>query len=793
MHYYLPINIDGRRLHCFDLKDTEVEKPEPQFSFIVKVRDNVSLLSIDSDDPQLISSEGSNNNKSLSQHRFRVEKAERIGDYPSYRIVIEVGKAVPDVNDHTMLKAYGYMGAEDMNHSAVVKLDPTRATDDNRNLVEPIFNVIISYKADNKKVYEEAVRFYLYTEDQQLASAALDFGSEASQIRFGGTDSNDTVIDTLLSLSNQSPQTADEYWQGKPGDALYKSVFFINMRPGATEYAKKPTVGEKTSFVLPLLPSTTPKNEYSNLELLPNLKLIEIGMGRVGFTGRRIEFQPGSTIEYGNAPSLSSQVLRDSILRIILSNFLHCILKNIGNNTDKYLRMVLMVPNVYYQSKIYALMRDLYKDYSTIQASEESYPHCKGFEVQVVSESDAAFLGVKHRRKDIKNAKNGYFLIIDAGKGTTDFSILQQHDDFSKFSSLYRDGIPASGNVLTYAFHEALHSFMSKHNIPLNEMLEKAEKSELLQYMNNLEQFKKDYGKSSVLCEEPKAQNISSMANIISYLKEESKNRRQIPECEAYIKRKVGILSESLELSLKNYLENSNIQFLQVLLTGRGFLFEPFKTAVINMLERNKWIANDKSVIRINGDEAKTICLSGALAIEKECSVNCNSGLIGSPIIRQATDNRNWFAIFISNLLKKRAKAKEVDLDFFYQGSNHISAQNVTVIIGGREYLIASPNREDKALFYTGEGFICQKEDSCEEIDEHNFTFSDETIGGLVLESLFPFYPGSIQKDSDMIPINGKQPDPVPQSTQQQPDETIPDEPEDVSINTSEDIVDVDS
>ena len=756
MHFYFPINIDGRRLHCFNLQDVEAVKPKPLFSFIVKVTDNVSLLSIDSDQPQMISSEGLNHNQELVEHRFRVERIqETIENVPAYRIHIEKGRAVADVDDDSRLKSYGYMGAEDDAHHAVVKIDRSRAlNNENHSIYEPVFIIIISFRYGDK-VYEDAAKFYLYTEDQQLASAALDFGSEASQIRFGGNSANNPVIDTLLSIQNDAVDKEDEeYWQGKPGDSLYKSVFFIHTKPGTTKYADKPLVGYHNAFVQPLLKSTTRRDTYQMLELLPNLKLIEIGNGFVAFSSKRIEFGVDSNIEVGDTPNLSSQPLRESILRIILSNFLHCMLYDIGGSKqkDKFLRMVLMVPNVYYQSKIYSLMRGLYEDYSTIQA-DNSYPTCKGFEVQVVSESDAAFLGVKHTRRDIKNAKNGYFLIIDAGKGTTDFSILQQQECFANYSSLYRDGIPASGNVLTYAFYEALHAFMNAHGIELSSMLKSAEKSELLQFMNHLEQFKKDYKKSQEICEAPKKNNINSMANLNTYLLNESKKKHQIPNSEAYVDRKVKLLCESLELSMKYYMETKTIQFLQVLLTGRGFLFEPFKKAVIEMLLKNKWIKNNDSVIRINGDEAKTICLAGALAIEKECSVNCNSGLIGSPIIRQTTDHGNWFHLLRKRLFGKQGKAKEIDIDFFYQGSARIAAQNVTIVIGGREYPISSNNREDKALFYTGDGFICLKEDSCESIDERNFTFSDETISGLIMESLFPFYPGSIRDECDMSPI----------------------------------------
>lgn len=760
--FYLPINIDGRRLHCFKLQDAETVTSKPLFSFIVKVTDNVRLLSIDSDRPQLISSDGLNYSQNLSGHvhRFRVERTQEMTDgVPTYRIHIEKGKAPADVNDNSYLKAYGYMGAVEEEDHAVVKIDGTRILNRaSRTLNEPVFVIIISYEFEGR-VYEDSAKIYLYTDDQQLTSAALDFGSEASQIRFADNDANNTIIDTLLSFQEGAQYSKDEvFWQGKSGDPFYKSVFFIHKKPDTTKYAEKPPVGSPNAFVQPLLKSSTISETYKSLEILPNLKLIEMGDGLIAFNNAAIEFDEESNIETGGIPNLASRPLRESILRIILNNFLHCMLHDIGRGKkkEKFLRLVLMVPNVYYQSKIYSIVRGLYEDFAAIQASND-YPTCKGIEVQVVSESDAAFFGVRHSCRDLKNQENGYFLIIDAGKGTTDFSILQQHECYAKYSSLYRDGIPASGNVLTYAFYEALDAFMSKHKIDLTPLLKKAEKSDVLKFMDCLEQLKKDYNETSAPFKTPQDTDVKSMNGLYTYLSTEIHLGHQIPECKKFVEEKISLLCDSLERSMNSFMKtNESIRFFQVLLTGRGFLFGPYKKAVIEMLKKNKWIEDENVVIPITGDQAKTICLRGALAIEKECSVNCNSGLIGSPVIRQATGSQatgsgNWIQRFLKKPYKqsKKEKFKGIDIDFFYQGSARNTSQNITFVIAGREYTVCSPDSQKKALFYTGDGFICLKEDDCIDIDERNFMYTDEKINQLIKESLFPFYPGSIRDEHD--------------------------------------------
>lgn len=791
MHFYFPITVAGRRLHCFDLKDVEAVKPEPLFGFIVNVQDVTSLLSVNAEEPQLISSQGSKYNVNLIEHRFRVEELGKgEAGIPVYKIHIEAGRSLPDPNNTCPLKAYGYMGADEVEHHAVVQLDRTKALDKNHALIDSQITIIVSYKDDKDgKLYEDAATIYLYLEDDQLVSAALDFGSEASQIRFGDNDENTSVIDTLLSFNTQVAN--GQFWQGDPGDPLYKSVFFIHTQPSETHYAEKPKVGEKNAFVQPLLDRTLAKAEYAPLELLPNLKLIEIGTGVVHYNTRRIAFPEKTDITMGTS-RLSDRRLRESILRLILNNFLHCMLQEIQGK-DKFLRMVLMVPNVYYQSKIHKLACDLYEDYKKIQSCTDKYPSCKGFEVQVVSESDAAFIGVRHNRRNLKNANGGLFLIVDAGKGTTDFSILQQHECFENFSSLYRDGIPASGNALTYAFYEALRAFLAKNEIKLNPMLRKAEKSELLQFMSHLERFKKGYKKGEdgmIPCEKPNKFNMTNMAALNTYLRIESQAGHKIPGCDDFVDKKIEVICKSLEMSMDNYMKTRDIHFMQVLLTGRGFLFEPFKQAVIDMLKIKGWLAksDEDAVIRINGDEAKTICLVGALAVEKECTVNCNSGLVGSPIVGKTANEGSWWEQvlhkFFSKKLQTGGQAKEIDSDFFYEGSDPLSDMNITVIIGGREYHPTNPDEQEGRLFYTGDGFLFQRETSSEVIDEHNFTFSDTTLGSLVMESLFPFYPDSIPNDGDdtdnWLDTMPKPAEPAPsdpQPSEPQPAEPTPEPP----------------
>lgn len=754
MAYYFPIKINDRRLHFLHLVDTQESQPSPVFSFIIKNYDSPLLLSVESNEPKLIAQSGFNYNERLDNWSFGVEKVDNAEEIPTFRINIQ--KKSSQNEDNCVLKSTG------CNETAKVNIDSTMVGD----LKE--FIVIVSYqKQDHTKqvhTYEDAIRIYLYENDPELESAALDFGSEASQIRFGGSTENMAIIDTLLKFTGEdNPIRENEFWQGKCGDQFYKSVFFVDRNPDLTSYGDTPQIADN-AFVKPLMPKN--RANYDNLELLPNLKLIELSQDQIIYGDAVIQFPEGSTVEDG---SLSEDVFRGSILRIILSNFLHCMLqRKFTGNKCKLLRMVVMVPNVYYQSKIYNLIRDLYLDYQIIQNGEHRYEQCRGLEVQVVSESDASFIGVRHTRNDVKNATNGLFLIVDAGKGTTDFSILQQTANFAKFVGLYRDGLPASGNVLTYAFYEALHEFMRINSKELNKFIREASRSELLYFMENLEKLKYNYNSSNNREFENIPSYVDNLVNLNTYLQKQIELNRQIPNCKNFVNEKIVRLTKSLETSIKNYMSTiSNPQFIQVLLTGRGFLFDPFKKSVIDMLKTNKWINNEKDdVIRIEGNDAKTICLSGALSIERECSVNCNSGLIGNPIIQKTksaskTKKTTPCSVLLSSVLLWLSKSTFIqwvkrqisqshgtpsDIDFYYNGVTK-RKQNITVTIGGRHYRFGADGVRDTIIYFVGDGFLRQIESESSYIEERNFGYSDGSIDQLIKQALFPFVSASLLPD----------------------------------------------
>lgn len=743
MKYYLPININGRRLHYLNLSDKK-DGHEPLYSFIVRTDvELVKLFSIDAEDVKLIAeSGGSEANEKIINYSIRVE--EETNSLTCFKFYIENirnnSHKLQEKSNDGVIVSTGKIASDDPEKRCRVVFDVGINTRRKQKINEFIAEFI--YQKNNID-YKDKIKIYLCEDERMFASCALDFGSEASQIRFDSNNANSSIVDILEGFTDGKNENLNgDYWQGKAHSRLYKSVYFLNSQPQQPVFfAERPKVGQlKNSFVQPLLKSSN--EDYSNLVLLPNLKLMEIGANAETTIWRdstQMSFKYGTNIT-GQGQGIDNKHLRNSIQQLILSNFLHCILKQECTYSDKYIRMVLLVPNVYFQSKISRLVEGLYSDYNTIQSDENlRYEHCKGFEVQVVSESDASFIGIKRNRMDIKDETGGLFLIIDAGKGTTDFSILRQGKNHSNFTSLYRDGIPASGNVLTYAFYEALRDFMFENGIDIEPMLSvldnQKRNANLLNFTNYIESFKINPGNVDI--DTPNSNDIRDLDSLNTYLKDQ--NNKRIPDPNKRIDKKIQDLTECIRHSLQSYLnpQKGSICFVHVLLSGRGFLYDPFKEAVIKMLEKENWIKNKDVVIRIEGEEAKSLCLTGALAIEKICTVNENSGLIGSPDLRK-DESEASFIQKLKPLFSIKHKIKDLDLSFFYSGSDHLKARNIDVVIGGRVYKLNENSITDQQIYFIGDGFLCQSEDKCVKIEEMNYVPSDPKTMELLKETMFP-------------------------------------------------------
>lgn len=668
---------------------------------------------------------------------------------------------------------------ENDNSKIVVKRDPNTdnfiARTSNQTKIEKI-TVTLAYELKDHTVYSYQFIIHLPKTDPstEMYKVAVDFGSEASQIGYKKTNDTATYnIPIVDVLKNFYGQYRDEttFWQGNYRDQdpeasrLYKSIFFVNRNPvKGYQYKDRPNEHGRNTLLQTLTPrldivsEATNESEfdYRDLTLLPNLKLIEL-LSNTLFRDDEINF--GTDTEMNGrkySGKVSVLTIPEVYVRLILNNFLYTVMERIcPTNTRKYLQVTLLMPNVYSQDKVYQLINHLYSDFRTIRDGNTRYACFKGLEVQALSESDASFIGARNFNGDddnkISNKEDANYLVIDAGKGTTDFSIIkQQGRNHVKYESTFRTGLPGSGQYLTHAFITALNKFLKEsladENISLEHIIYEADDiSAINGFMEHMETLKKMHTAYTELTEAEKARYIESIRN---YSKDKTNFNRFLDLINEFIeaefinkKKRVPGSHDVIVAQIDSFVQQidkciqwaKTDQFYQVVFAGRAFQFDPFRQAVENKL-RDRVTGAAKFVFH-KKNQSKFICVEGAFKNEF-VSINLNSELIGCPVIIDKNVAEGTAA--------KKDKAGnhriEINEQFFYEGIHIGDLEGKEIGIGAREYEIPLQAREsgrhDFNLFYTGDGFIIRWDEDAVALAESR-PFQD--LNAMVEATLFPF------------------------------------------------------
>jgi hypothetical protein len=168
-----------------------------------------------------------------------------------------------------------------------------------------------------------------------------------------------------------------------------------------------------------------------NLTMVGNLKLAYLDPGA------------GIDIELEDINSTSGTKSEDNLVELI--SYIYQILIGIGTREMKkgknalFMRLLLLMPNVYHQDRVNMILRTLNekfnKDFIEHYFLQKNDAQNTGIPIVIesfaISESDASLIGflrnntlrVNKKRENI--ALNDRFLIIDAGRGTIDYSILE--------------------------------------------------------------------------------------------------------------------------------------------------------------------------------------------------------------------------------------------------------------------------------------------------------------------------------------------------------------------------------
>ena len=188
-----------------------------------------------------------------------------------------------------------------------------------------------------------------------------------------------------------------------------------------------------------------PVRKHHGFIQIPNVKITQFG----GVNQPKVGPNKEPILDYQDG-----YFYRASINRFILNA--------LSNASTPCICLYVLMPNVYSQLSIIDHLRWIRKDVIDILSQNPVLAErIKAVELSAISESDASLLGairvIEDNPRSNEIVEPGKYIIIDAGKGTLDYSAIQyETEPEPKVYSFFRSGIIGAGNSLTYAYFFAL-------------------------------------------------------------------------------------------------------------------------------------------------------------------------------------------------------------------------------------------------------------------------------------------------------------------------------------------------
>lgn len=490
----------------------------------------------------------------------------------------------------------------------------------------------------------------------QIFDIVMDFGSEASQVVVYRRGSDHRILSRL----NLVDIFTNNYYQSLKSQPLhqfvaedlelYRSAFFVKKSDSVFDLYSPPGINGSKEF-LNLL---TNRNDIESLSishfLISNLKLAHLGAYQF-----RVNFESEESNHYkAKEKDLIDTIgeLQQAVINYVLIAVLNHIQVSIKETHPVYLSVRLLVPNVFGQIKVSKLVKNTLKSLDIIAEKNAKF-RLSGTEVNTISESDASFLGFKQiKDNEVAKGSSPFFtigkryLIIDAGKGTTDFSIVELGDEKNnyKLSSLYRSGFIGAGNVISFAFVDSIFATIfgentierqtAIFNICLSNSVGLADKIRFIELIEKLKYNYKqtqtdNYVKFSSLDLDDIRKQYEANPTAAGLLESISKlidpivlKGKTIEDEHQIIHDTVAKMVNRLlkELSQTKFFADEGIE--KIILTGRGFSFKPLVDKIKEDFKIPVEITNN----------LKKVCLMGAFSGEQ---INFDSNLIGYPDVYQ--------------------------------------------------------------------------------------------------------------------------------------------------------------
>lgn len=646
----------------------------------------------------------------------------------------------------------------------------------------------------NGESYSNVLDIYL-AHPSQFLGIALDFGSESSQmaVKRYSNDFNllekkpeiENLFRNILSFHKSNGWVSQneivDFYQEEKNTNFYKSLFFLKEQlSGEYEDIDKEVFIKNIADNLKMLVNT--KDGFNTLteqkfHQLPNLKIIHKHEDLLNGVSFEIE-KDG----YGIPIKMSEikQKVYNTILKVMITSFLKKEFIRY-NNATRFIRLMLLVPNIYDTNDINYIQYQLGNIFQEL--SETEYQgKILAWEVLTISESDASFIGYINK-SNIQIEKDKDYIIIDSGKGTTDFSIIRTgKDSIFDLKPIYRNGFSGAGNMITYALFETLLHYIRQTaetkqssikfikdrivGVLTSDDLERKNnfytELERLKFnykgssMNNQVRSTWDYAKSGDITFKDLIEYGDGINTLISLLS----GIENAADFYNYVDDTCNFIAESTVNYLKLIKDNKkDFNCAGIVLTGRSFMFKPLVDKLKETLIKDLGVDGSK-INLLNSSELKDICIKGVF----NNSIRLNAEMTGYPIQlifadaepeetikepkKPIINKKSLFARIFNDLNNFEQAEKILAFD---RNLNFDKLQNSQFLIGSKTYRISGNEIFQKApgvkyeanVEFTHKGYFVRRThdgivDSIapmRAIDD-----ADSSDMSLVVPSLFPNY-----------------------------------------------------
>lgn len=703
--------------------------------------------------------------------------------------------------------------------------------------------------------------FILYLVPQnKICDVVLDCGSEATQMAIfpskaqGGLDNLVPIQDDVFQhfgvkvdeYVNDLPEDAsaedktlnnkknpENYIQSEPGDiCLYKSIFYAknSFSSDETEDDKIFPTSDDHKNENPILKMCVYNGDLEKMKSsyvqLYNMKISGYG----GVESPKVRFDgymdPLGSHEGFFTRKYISQFVYHSMNRFVLACKKN---KNNGNVQPEILRLNVLVPNIYSYERTYKFISTIHEDARAMidKKIKNEFAVIKGICVNAVSESDASLMGAISLSNDNKVFADGRYLVLDAGKGTMDFSLTEYKG--GEYKNIMKSGFIGASASISYGFLlDLLSAYINSNDINVkdpeterdikeeviktyiyNNILggktgnEKngGDLADLCKLMTAVDEYKikfekKDTGK--IQREEQPVKKLEDL-HLDTFVEWIQKCTKQVStdNVDAIIE----IIINSVYQKLLLYMNDAN-KPEYVIFAGRGFKYEPLKARMFGMLQKlNNNLKEKKFEKAGTAASFKNICMFIKTPAVKGI---CDNKIIPTPkdLSKEDLDEnskhkhtdkkeegKKGLKGFVSlthddngnSGSKNTDPSPENDYNYFKTGYKINMGNKVYTIIGGTIYQYQQKiDDEDKkgALFYSN-GILYVRGESTKTV--YHLTESVNLEKGLSFPSLFPYCTVS-DKDKVFLPEIKKEQD-EPENSSSENDAGKGSEKEDAQTN----------